>query len=389
MRKAAGFFLLCCVLAAAVFSSALSETLGFGFVNRPDVALRRGVGGKVIVRLPENACVWIRDSKADSQGVLWYEVNAGIHADNANVDYTGWMKSEFVDAGDVLWHDLVSVKVSRNGMIALRADGTAESAGSLPAPSPADWTAARTWSESLRNIRQVGFCEHGLVRYALEENGTFHACGAPAGILGTSPLRLVGGDRFIYGITEDCRLLMGESEVRCGWAWPHAPSPEELSHVIGMEDNGCRVLLLTDSGTVFASEDESGDTSPDWAAWTGIVSLDASACVFDGGGGYRAAYAAVREDGTALAAPEALAASVGSWTRLVQIAVSDRWVLGLRDDGTVLSAGFAGVTPPDVSGWKEIVGIGTGYGFCVGIRRDGTAVFAGDYLFMREGHTRK
>ena len=389
MKKALCFAIVCLLALSAAFPAALSEARGFGFVNSRDVALRRGIGGKTLVRVPENACVWIRDSQTDGHGVLWYEINAGLHKDHANVDYTGWMKAEFVDAGDTVWHDIQSVKGSGDGIIALRKDGTVESAGTLPAPEASDWTQARQWSGSLRDIRQVGFSETGLVRYALGEDGACRFFGMAPGALGGTGLRLAGGNRMIYGITGDNRLLAGEGEAAVSWIWPHSPKPEELARVKDIEDNGCRILLLMDDGTVFVSEDESRDTEPDWTEWTDVASLEASAGVFSGDRSYHAAYAAVRKDGTVLAAPEELAALTADWTGMVKVEIGDRWALGLRQDGTVLSAGFAGATPPDVSGWKDIVDIGTGHNFCVGIRKDGTAVFDGDYLFMREGHTRK
>ena len=104
---------------------------------------------------------------------------------------------------------------------------------------------------------------------------------------------------------------------------------------------------------------------------------------------YRAAYAAVRKDGTVLAAPEELAGIVGNWTGMRKVVVGDRWVLGVKQDGTVLTAGLAGETQPDLSGWTDIVDIGTGYDYCAGVRADGTVLFAGDYVFMKEGHSRK
>ena len=390
LKRAALFAVICLLIPVTAISSALSETLGFGFVNNKDVALRRGIGGKIIVRLPENACVWIRDSGTDREGVLWYEINAGLHTDHANVDYTGWMKAEFVDAGDALWHGIQSVKASGSGMVALKTDGTAVSAGSLAAPEPSDWTEERSWSQSLRGIRQAGFCEGGLVRYALAQDGTFRQYGAPSGILGETPLRLVGGSVSIYGISGDNRLLTGEGEAVINWVFPHAPGPGELARVVDIEDNGCRVLLLTDDGKVFAAKDDSGDTEPDWENWTEIAGLEASAAqLTPGTREFRAAYAAVRKDGTVLAAPDELAGLIGNWTDMAKIAIGDRWALGLKRDGTVLSAGFAGAVPPDVSGWKDIADLDAGSDYCVGIRSDGTAVFAGEFIFMREGHSRR
>lgn len=392
MKKAiAILMLLCFVTLSAAVSAASAGPLGFGFVNNTDAALRRGIGGKTIVRLPRDTCVWIRDAKTDDQGVLWYEINAGLHIDYANVDYTGWMKAAFIDAGDAVWHDALSVSVSTTGMIMLRKDGTVAAAGTqICSPEDGGWTEFRSWMEDLHDIRQAGFCTLGLEYYALDKDGFYHANTRPYGILGKYRLRLVGGDDWIYGISADGRLLRGEEKVSCGWTWPRQPGPEDLAHVADIQDNGCRCILLMDDGTLFVQEDESGDTEADWAEWTDIATLDASAGLFTPGARkYRAAYAAVRKDGTVLAAPDELAVLIGSWTGMAKIVIGDRWVLGLKQDGTVLSAGLADETPPDVSGWTDITDLGTGYDYCVGVKADGSVVFAGDYVFMREGHSRK
>ena len=392
MKKGAAVLALVCLLAlSAVFSAASAETLGFGFVNNTDVALRRGIGGKAIVRLPRDTCVWIKDAKTDGSGVLWYEVNAGLHIDYSNADYTGWMKAEFIDAGDAVWSGAQSLSVSGTGMIVLKKDGTVAAAGTgIHTRDDGGWTEFRNWVNGLSGIRQAGFCTLGLEYYALDGDGVYQSNSTPYGILGKYRLRLVGGDDWVYGISTDGRLLRGEEEVDCGWTYPRKPGPEDLARVTDIQDNGCRCIFLMDDGTLFVQEDESGDTEADWASWTDIASLDASACMFTPGARkYRAAYAAVRKDGTVLAAPEELAEVIGNWTGMKKVAVGDRWVLGLKEDGTVLSAGLAGETPPDLSGWTEIVDLGTGYDYCAGVRADGSVVFYGDYIFMKEGHNRK
>ena len=47
----------------------------FGFVNAKDVVLRREAGGKIIARLPKDACVLVEDAK----GVRWLNLNAGLN----------------------------------------------------------------------------------------------------------------------------------------------------------------------------------------------------------------------------------------------------------------------------------------------------------------------
>lgn len=59
----------------------------------------RGVGAKVIYRLPKGICVWINKGQVDGNGVLWYESRTNLHVDNANYNFSGWMKAEFIDTG--------------------------------------------------------------------------------------------------------------------------------------------------------------------------------------------------------------------------------------------------------------------------------------------------
>ena len=76
--------LLLVLMMSLTLCAAAAETLGWGFVNASDVALRREAGGQVIARLPEDTCVWIVSSTADSSGILWHEIRAGLHVDHAN-----------------------------------------------------------------------------------------------------------------------------------------------------------------------------------------------------------------------------------------------------------------------------------------------------------------
>ena len=112
-----------------------------------------------------------------------------------------------------------------------------------------------------------------------------------------------------------------------------------------------------------------------------MISLDAASCRFTEDGEPRSACAAVRKDGTVLAAPEELSGLIGNWTNMAKIVIGEKWVLGLKRDGTVVSAGIDGKTPPDVSAWSDIMDLGTGKDYCVGVRSSGSLVFAGDYRF--------
>ena len=62
------------------------------------------------------------------------------------------------------------------------------------------------------------------------------------------------------------------------------------------------------------------------------------------------------------------------WSDIVAITSSERYEVGLISDGTVVAAGVAGFDPNTVSDWTDIVAIEAGYNFIAGLRSDGTLV---------------
>ena len=233
MRRIASALLILILLLLPVCSFAQSEPLGFGFVNARDVALRANMGGTITGRLPKGTCVWIRDTRTDRAGRKWYEINAGtgVDADGTETEYTGWMRAEFIDAGDKLWHDVESVAAADGGMVALRTDGTVEQAGGAGETEGRD---LRGWTQAISNIRQVGLCAGGKICYAVGLDGT---CYNSAGNGEEHPERIyaAGGKHRIWEITTDYRLKTGESDL--DWIYPHSVSPEQLSHVAAVADS--------------------------------------------------------------------------------------------------------------------------------------------------------
>lgn len=380
MKRTVKVLLIFLVFTLAIASSSLAEPLGFGFVNARDVALRGVMGGTIMDRLPKGTCVWIRDVRMDRAGKKWYEINAkaGVNEDGTEKEHTGWMRAEFIDAGETLWHDVESVAASDEGMVALRTDGTVEQAGGT---GEAGGQALRGWAKAISGIQQVGLCLGGKVCYAVGRDGT---CYDSADTREEHPERIyaAGGKHRIWEITADYRLKTGESVL--DWIYPRNMTPELLSHVASVVDSASKLLLLTDDGKVYAAnwqQEGEKEPEPDWESWTDVVSLEAASCRFTENGEPQSACAAVRRDGTVLAAPEALAGLIGNWTDMAKIVIGEKWVLGLKQDGTVISAGIDGETPPDVSSWTDIMDLGTGKDYCVGVRSSGNLVFAGDYRF--------
>ena len=376
MKKGALILLIILCAAAGAISCARAETQGYGLVNNTEVALRKSPGGQKLIRLQKDTCVWIKDTKTDGQGNLWYEVNAGYNDEGRYRNRTGWIKAEFVDAGDRLWHGVRSVAADTYGLMALRQDGTAECV------CDQDNTELRKWAAGLRNIRQVSLSWLGWGYYALDGDGTVFGSDGNR----EKGVRLICDYGYPYSITEDNRLLTGGTQ-QFTWVYPREVGSEQLARVTAMTNSQYRLLLLTDEGRVYAACSE-GDPvyfpEPDWEQWTDAAGIDAGIISFSGGRPYSFAFAAVRRDGTVLAAPDELAAMIGDWQGMKKIRIGYKWVLGLKEDGTAIAAGPAGSGVPDVSGWSGIRDIGNGGDYLVGVKEDGSLVFAEEHVFLSD-----
>ena len=151
-----------------------------------------------------------------------------------------------------------------------------------------------------------------------------------------------------------------------------------------MTNTEYRLLMLTDDGRVYAAysaNDEVLYPEPEWEQWTDVASIDAGISTFPGDSAYQYTFTAVRKDGSVLAAPDQLSDMLSSWRNIRKICIGYQWVLGLKDDGSVVILAPGGTKTPDVSGWTGITDIGNGGDYIVGVREDGTLVFAGEHDF--------
>ena len=324
--------LLCAALLMLLYLfSASAETLGFGYVNATDVALRRGVGGAILTRLPKDTCVWISDSKTDAQGALWYKINAGLHVNHANYDYSGWMKADFIDAGDAIWHDVTALAADNSGLIVLRSDGSTETAGRpIIAPDASGLISPRGWAAHYGKVIRVGLPPWGNEYFIVTENNEF--------ISSVNRLRVAEG----MAKADSCET----AEIPEGQKLPAWSGDADLMdfHIIGIWNDAKKANLTVSVG--------------------------------------------LRSDGTMIAEPASLNASLADWKDIAVIRLSDSFVVGLKKDGTALLSAFSGSNPPDVSRWQDVIAIACGSDYCVGLKKDGTLLFAGDHIFMGEGHTR-
>lgn len=69
---------------------------------------------------------------------------------------------------------------------------------------------------------------------------------------------------------------------------------------------------------------------------------------------------------------------VSGWSRIVSIACGERFIIGLRSDGTVVAAGDNTYGQCDVGAWTGIVAVAAGKDHALGLRADGHVATAGN-----------
>lgn len=88
---------------------------------------------------------------------------------------------------------------------------------------------------------------------------------------------------------------------------------------------------------------------------------------------------ALKEDGTVqIAQSPYWTFNASGWTNIKAVAANEGSIVGLREDGTVLSQGMIdGYRPIDTSNWANIKAIAAGDNHVVGLRIDGTVIVDG------------
>ena len=86
-------------------------------------------------------------------------------------------------------------------------------------------------------------------------------------------------------------------------------------------------------------------------------------------------------NGTVSMLPERQIPGTETWTGIQDVKAGWDFIIGLRADGTVLSAGGDASIVEQVSQWSDVTAIDASMGYCVGLKADGTLLFAGAYTF--------
>ena len=172
-----------------------------------------------------------------------------------------------------------------------------------------------------------------------------------------------------------CGLIIGlispESSSNQTSTNQHAISAGVL-HVIGLKQDGTVVVAFPENMNL--------DTGKfDVSNWRDIVSVGASGEAW----AYNLLTAGLKKDGTVVCTdfnggqtvdPDD---SVKTWKQIQAIAVGFYHIIGLRQDGTVVTAGDNTFGQCNVSDWTNIVAIAAGPMHTVGLMKDGTVVATG------------
>lgn len=159
---------------------------------------------------------------------------------------------------------------------------------------------------------------------------------------------------------------------------------ESWSDIVDIVTGDLRVAVLHKDGTVgFVYSNKSPNQVSkssvffdDMKEWTDIVDISGS----DIG-----SIAGLRADGTVLVSHRMLGEipgeyymEVSKWTDIIAISKTSRNILGLKSDGTVVTAGLVNEGQKEVAEWTDIVAVSAGQNFHVGLKSDGTLVVAGE-----------
>ncbi len=253
---------------------------------------------------------------------------------------------------------IVSVSADFNDVIGIKENGFVRYAGEAPLFSmDTDFEFFKGWND----IRQaasnmwdtVGLTYSGDVIDAegvyLETDGDI--------------VQIAGGSYAILGVRRDGSAVV----ISAGTTGTNdeADFAVEGWTDLKMIDNGFRHSVgLRNDGTVIAcGENDKGQCNV--SGWTNVKYIAA-------GGDYTVG---VKTDGTTLFTYGNL-----GWSQIKKVSVSPArggHIVGLREDGTVVAAGYNEMGQCDVSDWTDIVDIAAGNTFTVGVKSDGTVLLAG------------
>ena len=147
-------------------------------------------------------------------------------------------------------------------------------------------------------------------------------------------------------------------------------------------------FALNNTGTVNCLFNRNGSTTAfNLKSWNNIKSISTGDNFIVG----------LRNDGTIVSShPQDPRCKVSKWENIIQVAAGHHFTIGLKNDGTVVGTGeywgwgTDGEEVPeadyDLSGWKDIVQVAAGDNFFAGLKSDGTICIDGWEKFYKGQH---
>ena len=181
---------------------------------------------------------------------------------------------------------------------------------------------------------------------------------------GSSILSLNAGYSFTVALRDDYTAsAWGNNNV-------HQCDVSGWNSIVMVSAGGQHTLGLRADGTVVATGADSRGQCSGVADWDNIVAIAAGYDISVG----------LKLDGTVVTAGNMDSSwDVSQWEDIVAIGTSvctKRTILGVHSDGTVVAVGDDDASC-DVGDWTDVVAVGAGYTYSVGLRSDGTLVTAG------------
>lgn len=250
--------------------------------------------------------------------------------------------------------------------VLLKKDGTVAAYGSTQ-PSKYDNRSDRCDVWDWEDIEAISASSHTV---GLRSDGTVIAVGVNRyGQCNVDDWRDIkdidAGDNHTVGLRED-GTVVAVGDNSCGqcdvYGW---------HDIIDVAASAETTYGLTKEGRVLSAGDKNYGSS-----WRNIKKIDASAYFVVG----------LKEDGTVVQMGGCNSweeDTTPQWTNIVDISAGSTFTLGLRKDGSVVSSGSEkrDYSRRDVSDWHDIVAIGAGMYHSVGIQKDGYIVTTGDNSF--------
>jgi alpha-tubulin suppressor-like RCC1 family protein len=310
----------------------------------------------------------------------------GLKADGTLViagkfDY--WFLDQ-VDVADALaWRDIIQVAINEYCIVGLKSDGTILAVGDYEILT--NWT-TMTYITEWQDIIQIAAADEHVI--GLRADGTVMAVGYNHSGHQIDATEWLLTDSCCYSVVPKRghfsskggigSLYVSTSYPNCAWSVSNNLSWVDLSTSGGTGDQVMEIFVTENSGPERAGSITIAEKT--YTVYQAAVSDSTTVNMqIAAGSGHTVG---LKDDGTVVAAgyDSDGETNVFSWSHIIQVAASDEFTLGLRSNGTVAAAGYTGYLEKGrtkVSEWSNIIQVTAGDRHAAGLKSDGTVVAVG------------